>query len=151
MPYLGVVKEQRAGSLVELVAFSIGGGNFSEPGDQDADSLSDYEEFHNYNSHWLIADSDFDGLDDGIEIEYWGTAWNEDPDGDLLINFLDSDSDNDGLNDGVEVLLIGTNPVLADSDGNGLSDGEEVQCGSDPLDPNSRCAKGLPWLMLLLE
>jgi subtilisin family serine protease len=119
--------------------------------DTDNDGLKDFEEELTYLSDPNESDTDGDGLYDGLEVTYWGIAWNEDPDGDLLINLLDSDSDNDGLSDGVEVLLIGTDPALADSDGNGLSDGEEVQCGSDPLDPNSRCARGLPWLMLLLE
>jgi hypothetical protein len=62
-----------------------------------------------------------------------------------------------------KVLTIGTNPLLTDTDGNGTpggdedSDGddftnaEEVQCGSDPGNPSSKCRRGLPWLMLLLE
>lgn len=40
---------------------------------------------------------------------------------------------------------------LGDSDADGLSDGEEIECGSNPLDPESVCSKGMPWLMLLLE
>ena len=44
-------------------------------------------------------------------------------------------------------------PILSnnDSDGDGVTDAEEVLCSSDPLDPTSRCSKGLPWLMVLLE
>ena len=72
------------------------------------------------------------------------------------------DSDNDGLSDGVEDK-IGTNPLLMDSDGNGIldcdedhdGDGftnfEEVQCNSDPGNPESKCVKFLPFLMLLLD
>ena len=88
---------------------------------------------------------------DGDEADYWGPNWDADPDADGLVNLLDPDSDNDGLNDGVEVILFGTNPSLADTDGNGFTDAEEIQCDSDPLDPNSRCNRLLPWLMLLLE
>ena len=74
----------------------------------------------------------------------------------------DADTDNDGLKDGLEVDL-GTNPNLTDTDGNGTpdidedSDGdgftnaEEILCKSDPADAGSRCIKGLPWLMLLLD
>jgi len=151
VPYLGVVKEQRADRIGILTSFALAGGNMTYPGDADGDNISDYYEFSIYNTHWLLEDTDHDGLKDGFEVDYWGTGWNEDPDGDLLINLLDSDSDNDGLSDGVEILLVGTDPALADTDGNGLSDGEEVQCGSNPLDSNSKCFKGLPWLMLLLD
>jgi hypothetical protein len=75
----------------------------------------------------------------------------------------DSDSDDDGLNDGVEVLILGTNPLLIDSNGNGIPDGnenndgdaftnvEEIVCGSNPVDPYSRCSMSLTWLILLLE
>ena len=131
--------------------------------DTDNDGLSDYEEEHTYLSNPNNPDTDGDGLNDGIEVTYWGTDWNTDPDGDQLVNLLDPDSDNDGLTDGVEVNILGTDPALADSDGNGTPDGdedsdgdgftnaEELQCESDPADASSRCFKGLPWLMLLLD
>jgi Bacterial TSP3 repeat len=73
------------------------------------------------------------------------------------------DSDYDGLTDGLEVEILGTNPLLPDSDGNGIQDGnedsdgdgytnaEEVLCGSEPGNPDSKCASAQPWLMLLLE
>jgi hypothetical protein len=73
------------------------------------------------------------------------------------------DSDNDGLIDGMEVNILGTNPLHADTNGNGTPDGdedndgdgftngEEVQCASDPGDPSSKCSRGLPFLMLLLD
>jgi hypothetical protein len=51
----------------------------------------------------------------------------------------------------MEVNTLGTNPLLADTDGNGFSDAEEFKCGSDPTDASSRCRRGLPWLMLLLD
>ena len=79
------------------------------------------------------------------------------------MNFLDPNSDNDGLNDGVEVNILGTDSTLVDSDSNGTPDGdedsdgdgftnaEELKCESDPADASSRCSKGMPWLMLLLD
>ena len=54
-------------------------------------------------------------------------------------------------------MTDGTNAIdcfgagVLDSDGDGLFDDEEVLCGSDPLDPDSICSKGMPWLMLLLD
>jgi hypothetical protein len=131
--------------------------------DYDNDGLSYGEEVNIYLSNPHNSDTDDDMLDDGIEVTYWGADWNANPDGDLLVNLLDPDSDNDGLNDGFEVNILGTDPALIDTDTNGIPDGdedydgdgftnaEEVQCGSDPVDSSSRCARGLPWLMLLLD
>ena len=131
--------------------------------DYDNDGLSYGEEVNIYLSNPHKSDTDDDMLDDGIEVTYWGADWNANPDGDLLVNLLDPDSDNDGLNDGFEVNILGTDPALIDTDTNGIPDGdedydgdgftnaEEVQCGSDPVDSSSRCARGLPWLMLLLD
>jgi len=131
--------------------------------DTDNDGLRDFEEELTYLSDPNESDTDGDGLDDGIEVTYWYTDWNGDPDGDQLVNLLDPDSDNDGLSDGLEVNYFGTDPAQADTDANGTPDGdedndgdgytnvEEVQCGSDPGDPSRKCVKGLPWIMLLLE
>ncbi|WP_438017691.1 DUF3344 domain-containing protein [Sorangium sp. So ce315] len=88
------------------------------------------------------ADSDDDGVPDGEE-----PSFDEDTDGDGLINALDPDSDNDGLFDGTELGLgcdqPGTNlaaghcradadggatktdPLKADTDDGGVSDGNE--------------------------
>jgi hypothetical protein len=126
--------------------------------DSDDDGLADGLEDQNYDGFWNYLetnpcnpDTDGDGLEDGDEADYWGPNWDADPDADGLVNLLDPDSDNDGLNDGVEVILFGTNPSLADTDGNGFTDAEEIQCDSDPVDPNSRCNRLLPFLMLLLD
>ena len=112
---------------------------------------------------YAVNDSDIDGLPDDWEqfhfsdLDEFGTG---DSDGDGLNNLdeylADSnpnnpDTDNDGLGDGMEVNTLGTNPLLADTDGNGFSDAEEFKCGSDPTDASSRCRRGLPWLMLLLD
>ena len=45
----------------------------------------------------------------------------------------------------------GVRPIMADTNEIGFSDVEETVCGSDPLDDQSFCHRGLPWLMLLLE
>ena len=131
--------------------------------DTDNDGLNDLEEEFTYLSDPNVRDTDGDGLDDGIEVAYWGADWDANPDGDLAVNLLDPDSDNDGLSDGLEVNFIGTDPAQADTDGNGIPDGEEdkdgdgysnieeVHCNSDPVNPDSKCATGLSWLMLLLD
>jgi len=77
--------------------------------DSDGDTLTDVDEIEIYGSHPYKADSDSDGITDGDERIYWGSAWNDDVDGDGLINILDSDSDGDGIEDGVEVAQ-GTDP-----------------------------------------
>lgn len=98
------------------------------------------------------TDSDDDGVTDGNE-----QRWNEDTDGDGLINALDPDSDGDGLFDGTEMAVsvppsgtdlsaghfvkdedpsTSTNPLKADTDGDTLSDGFE------DADHNGRVDKG---------
>ena len=123
--------------------------------DTDNDGLSDADEIEIYNTSPDNPDTDNDGLDDGEEVIYWGADWGADPDGDHLENILDPDSDNDGLSDGMEVYILFTDPATPDGDedydGDGFTNAEEVQCGSDPADSSSRCTRGLPWLMLLLE
>jgi hypothetical protein len=162
-PYLGVIKDEDAEYSVKLTSFVIGSGSVSHPGDKDDDGLSDYDELFKLGTHWFIADTDNDGLNDGVEFAYWGSAWNADPDGDLLANLLDPDSDNDKLNDGLEVNILGTDPALKDTDHDGTPDSDEdndgdrfsnaaeVQCGSDPMDPESKCLRVLSWLLLLLD
>jgi len=86
--------------------------------DLDGDGLSNLEE-HLAGTDPRRADSDFDSLPDGIEVNVTGT----DP--------LDGDSDDDGLRDAPE-LQYGANPLAPDSDGDGLPDGTEVQYGLDP-------------------
>jgi hypothetical protein len=86
--------------------------------DDDGDGLSNYAEVNTYGTNPTSADSDGDGLFDGVEI----TAGS---------NPLDDDTDNDGITDGAEVTL-GTNPMSSDSDGDGLPDGWEQSNGTDP-------------------
>jgi hypothetical protein len=96
------------------------------------------------------ADSDDDGVLDGAEPDF-----DEDTDGDGLINALDPDSDDDGLLDGTELGLdcsnpatdpasgtcvadsdptTTTNPLDADTDDGGVSDGAEDLDGDGAVD-----------------
>ena len=88
--------------------------------DSDGDGLIDADETNIYGTDPDNADTDFDGITDGDEIAYWRGSWNEDYDGDGLINIVDRDSDDDGF-----------------------FDGDEVNSGDDPLDPKSspQCVK----------
>ena len=88
--------------------------------DSDGDGLCAYDEYR-LNTNPLLADTDGDGLNDGAEVNTYGT----DP--------LRSDSDEDGLTDGDEVNLYGTDPLSADSDSDGMPDSWEVACGLNPL------------------
>lgn len=122
--------------------------------DSDNDDLPDFMEMilgTNLNS----ADSDGDGLPDGLEVLILGTDplktdsdengvndGAEDADNDGLTNLQEytlgtdpnsADSDGDGLNDGDEVTIYHTDPLLMDTDGDGLSDYNEIQKGFNPL------------------
>jgi hypothetical protein len=89
------------------------------------------------------ADSDGDGLANGLEARLGSDPTLVDTDGDGLhdaterergTGLLDTDSDDDGLTDGYEVDN-NLNPLNADSDGDGFADGfEATQPGCDPAD-----------------
>jgi hypothetical protein len=83
----------------------------------------------------LDADTDNDGLSDGLEDADKNGDANDETDP-LLV-----DTDMDGLGDGEErngtgaLLNYGpTNPLSKDSDGGGVDDGEEITAGTDPTD-----------------
>jgi hypothetical protein len=110
------------------------------------------------------ADTDDDGLPDGIERRWGGDPTDPDTDGDgledgreraLRSEVDDPDSDNDGLNDSREAelgfplqradidgdglndsqeLALGSSPYRVDTDGDGLPDAEEARRGTDPDD-----------------
>lgn len=100
-----------------------------------------------------LADSDWDGVPDKDEVEIYKTdANNPDTDGDgyndwIELNFgysphnpkqvklEDNDLDNDGLSDRME-LNFGSDLTNPDTDGDGYGDGEEVDNGYDPLNNN---------------
>ncbi len=88
--------------------------------DTDGDGLTASEE-RALRTNARKADTDKDGLSDGVEVHLSGS------------NPRDKDSDNDTLSDNREVTL-GTNPADRDSDDDGLRDGQEIKKGTDPND-----------------
>lgn len=112
--------------------------------DDDNDGLTDLEEIE-IGTDPLSADTDLDGIIDGIEVNKYGS----DP--------LSQDTDGDGLTDGEEIHEpdqptgagqpgpspgYGTSPTDTDTDDDGLDDREETIIGSDgwvtdPLDADS--------------
>lgn len=82
--------------------------------DSDGDGITDIDEMNTYGTHPHRADSDGDLVTDGEELAYWGGSWNEDLDGDGLINIMDSDSDSDSIGDGMEIAQ-GTDPGYSGS------------------------------------
>jgi len=97
-------------------------------GDSDGDGLPDDWELANgldpNNPVDALDDQDHDGLSTIAEYQSG-------------LNPFNDDSDGDGLLDGREVNQLATNPLLGDTDGDGFWDGLEIQTGSDPLDPAS--------------
>src|SRR6185369_285418 len=87
--------------------------------DSDGDGLGDDDEIAaGTDPH--DADSDDDGVPDGNE-----QRWNDDTDGDGIINALDPDSDNDGLLDGTEMGIPScTGPGTDASRGHCIPDGD---------------------------
>jgi hypothetical protein len=143
----------------------------SGPGDDDGDSLSNSTEVDGWEiavdasglggdtgpqlihvtSSPTLADTDGDGLDDGLEFQIRSNPRLADTDGDGLSDAAEwtrwktspasADSDGDArgpagnlpprseLFDGNEVNLLHTSPTLADTDGDGATDYEEFASG----------------------
>ena len=91
--------------------------------DTDDDGLVDGLELDTYGTDPLVADTDGDGLTDGQEIHETRT----DP--------TATDTDGDGLSDAREIEVTETDPNRVDTDGDGLPDGREVRVHeTDPTD-----------------
>jgi hypothetical protein len=94
LPYIGVIKQQTAEGVENLVSFAIRGGTSTEDTDTDSDGLKDYQELAVYITDPDDPDTDGDQLPDGWEVDYGldplsslppnGTT--DDPDGDDLTN-----------------------------------------------------------------
>ncbi|MGY8690196.1 MAG: hypothetical protein ACKVHP_20970, partial [Verrucomicrobiales bacterium] len=116
------------------------GANGAE-GDPDSDGSSNLEEFER-ETNPKVADTDEDGLLDGVESAtgQWMSA--EDTGTDPLV----SDTDGDKLLDGVETNTMifvdatntGTSPLLTDSDEDGFLDNRELFFQTDPNEAASR-------------
>ncbi|MFB6165270.1 MAG: helix-turn-helix domain-containing protein [Haloarculaceae archaeon] len=112
-------------------------------GDVDGDGLQNKAELDR-GTDVQRADTDRDGLNDGMEVNRYGTAPTKvDTDGDHLGDGVEAtrygtdptkvDTDGDGLDDGKEVGIYGTDPTKVDTDGDGLDDGVEIhRTGTDP-------------------
>ena len=79
------------------------------------------------------ADTDKDGLCDGVEVNILGTnPLCQDSDGDGILDG-NEDSDSDGLSDADEINVHKTDPKAADTDQDSLDDGEELKLKTNPL------------------
>jgi hypothetical protein len=97
----GIYKESPDGKLHPedkgLVKIHYVAQESRTPRDSDGDGLSDFDEVTKYNTDPFKADTDNDGLTDGLEIE-------------LGTNPFERDTDKGGVDDGIEVLIDGTDP-----------------------------------------
>ncbi len=93
--------------------------------DSDSDGLEDGPEVNEYGTDPAESDTDRDGLDDGVEVHEYGS----DP--------TNSDTDDDSLEDGIEVDKYGTDPAESDTDSDGLDDDRELDFGTDPTESDT--------------
>ena len=89
--------------------------------DTDGDGLLDGVEVNDSSTDPLEPDTDEDGLSDGEEVLIYET-----------IPVENADSDGDTLSDFDEVYVYGTNPAKKDSDDDGVDDDAALEQGSDP-------------------
>ena len=148
-------EENLVDNLEDLNGNAAGPGPGSGTGDFDGDGLTDLDEYEETQTNPTLADTDEDGLSDGVETNT-GTFVSATNTG---TNPKKADTDKDGLIDSVETntgVLVdeentGTNPHNIDSDGDGYSDGGEIAGGTDPNDENSKGAIPQPLLYLDFE
>jgi hypothetical protein len=96
--------------------------------DSDYDGVSDGDEVNVYGSNPLAWDTDGDGLNDGFEVQY-----GFDP---TVITDTTTDTDNDGLDLQGE-HDYGSDPTNPDTDGDGINDGPEAEAGTSPTNGDS--------------
>ena len=103
------------------------------PGDDfDNDGSSNAEE-QDRSTNPVAADSDGDGLPDGVETNTGSFTSASD----TGTNPNNADSDNDNISDGDEVALtngFATDPTKEDTDGDGFNDDAEIAQDTDPTD-----------------
>ena len=129
--------------FVPTTIFTRTGNKYSAlvtlPDGEDSTFWPDYQK-------WLVSvqdfnDSDGDGIPDLSDICSNNPEKSEPGICGCGVADTDTDSDGDGIADCIDT----------DVDGDGFTNIEETQCGSDPINPESKCRRGLPFLMLLLE
>ncbi len=101
--------------------------------DSDNDGLTDYFEWYELGSDPLNADTNNNGISDGME----------DSDGDQLLDMqemqygtdpFDEDTDGDKLTDYEEINIYKTDPLDNDTDLDDMYDGDEIKMGKNPLE-----------------
>jgi hypothetical protein len=107
--------------------------------DKDEDGLTALVEILELLTDPNNADTDGDGLNDGVETK---TGTYVDP-SNTGTDPTKEDTDGDGLLDGAEAPK--SNPVMADTDNDGYPDGREIKGGSSPTNANS--TPGLPMVI----
>ena len=104
--------------------------------DSDGDGLSDYVESRN-GTDPLSSDTDSDGLDDCFEITFLGTSAVKKDSNESGLSDFDFDYDGDGVPNGTE-MECGTDPLLPDTDGDLLTDADEMRLyHTDPAAPDT--------------
>ncbi|MBU0558800.1 MAG: OmpA family protein [Bacteroidota bacterium] len=121
---MGVNKDRDNDGLENEFERSI--GTSFRDADTDGDGLNDGLEVNQYKTNPIKSDTDGDGLSDADELKNYKTDPNK------------TDTDDDGLNDGDELLKYGTDPFKADSDNDKLTDADEVNVHkTDPSNADS--------------
>lgn len=95
--------------------------------DSDWDGVIDKDELEIYKTDINLADTDGDGYNDWVELNFGYSPHNPEP-----VKLEDNDYDDDGLSDRME-LNFHTDLTNPDSDNDGHMDGAEIDNGYDPL------------------